>query len=136
MSQILLDSSFLIALANPRDKYHPAASRFLEENQASFVIADVVFTEVTYIVRKTLGKAAEVSLLGTYARSAHDLACVSKSDIARVHAIMSKYTQFDFVDCCILAIAERLNITRVCTFDRRDFQTFAPTHCERLELIP
>jgi predicted nucleic acid-binding protein len=49
---------------------------------------------------------------------------------------MIKNQQFGFVDCCILAIAERLNITRICTFDRRDFQTFATTHRERLELLP
>ncbi len=44
--------------------------------------------------------------------------------------------KLDFVDCCIMAMSERLNITRVCTFDRRDFSIFRPAHCDYLELLP
>ena len=35
-----------------------------------------------------------------------------------------------------MAIAERLNITRIATFDRRDFSIFQPSHCDYLELLP
>jgi predicted nucleic acid-binding protein len=136
MNRVLLDSSYLIALANPHDKYHSPAMKFSQSTGMGYVIADVVFTEVTYSVRKALGKSAELTFIDVYAEARYDLECVSKSDLRHVHTIMSKYTQFDFVDCCILAIAERLNITRICTFDRRDFQTFVPSHTERLELIP
>jgi predicted nucleic acid-binding protein len=64
------------------------------------------------------------------------LVTIVNDDLVRVREIMSKYVQFDFVDCCILALAERLNVTRVCTFDRRDFSSFKPLHCEYLELLP
>ncbi len=59
-------------------------------------------------------------------------------DVIRAAQIMERYAdaRFDFVDCCIMALAERLNITQVCTFDRRDFSIFRPTHCEHLELLP
>jgi predicted nucleic acid-binding protein len=49
---------------------------------------------------------------------------------------MTRYTRFDFVDCAILTLAERLDITQICTFDRRDFAAYKPTHCEYLELLP
>jgi predicted nucleic acid-binding protein len=39
----------------------------------------------------------------------------------------------DFVDALIAAIAERLNITRVLTLDRRDFQLIRPKHCPGFE---
>ncbi len=35
-----------------------------------------------------------------------------------------------------MVIAERLNITRIVTFDRRDFSVFRPSHCEYFELLP
>jgi hypothetical protein len=35
-----------------------------------------------------------------------------------------------------MALAERLNITQICAFDRRDFPIFRPTHCENLEPLP
>jgi hypothetical protein len=51
---------------------------------------------------------------------------------------MEKYSdiELDFVDCCIVAIAERLNLTEICTFDRRDFSIIRPTHVEYLTLHP
>jgi predicted nucleic acid-binding protein len=42
----------------------------------------------------------------------------------------------DFVDALIVATAERLNITRLLTLDRRDFQLIRPKHCSSFELLP
>jgi hypothetical protein len=44
--------------------------------------------------------------------------------------------KIDFVDALIVAMAERLNITRLLTFDRRDFQLLRPKHCVSFELLP
>jgi len=51
---------------------------------------------------------------------------------------MDEYSdaQFDFVDVSIMALAERLHITRICSLDRRDFSIFRPSHCDYLELLP
>lgn len=45
-------------------------------------------------------------------------------------------SDLDFVDCCNMAISERLNITKIYTLDRRDFGICRPTHCDYLELLP
>jgi len=42
----------------------------------------------------------------------------------------------DFVDCCIMALSERLNIVQVGTLDRRDFSIFRPKHVDYLEILP
>lgn len=59
-------------------------------------------------------------------------------DFGRVHEISLEYTtaEFDIVDCCIMTLAERLNIIRIATFDRRDFSIFRPRHTNYLELLP
>ena len=59
-------------------------------------------------------------------------------DLGRARDILIAYNEaeFDIVDCCVMAIAERLNITRIATFDRRDFSIFQPRHCDYLELLP
>jgi predicted nucleic acid-binding protein len=44
--------------------------------------------------------------------------------------------RLDFVDCCLMALSERLNITQICTYDRRDFSMFRPAHCDYLTLLP
>jgi uncharacterized protein len=59
-------------------------------------------------------------------------------DRSRMIEIMRQYASaaFDYTDAAIMALSERLNITQVYTFDRRDFTVFRPKHCEYLELLP
>ena len=59
-------------------------------------------------------------------------------DFARVSAILDKYhdMDLDFVDAAVVAIAERLNITRVLTLDQRHFRVIRPSHCTAFEILP
>jgi predicted nucleic acid-binding protein len=41
-----------------------------------------------------------------------------------------------FVDACIIALAERLRITRVLTPDQRRFRFMRPRHCTAFEIVP
>ncbi|MCS7072679.1 MAG: hypothetical protein NZM00_14335 [Anaerolinea sp.] len=59
-------------------------------------------------------------------------------DASYLVALMDHYrdAELDFVDCCLTALAERLHIRHLCTFDRRDFSMIRPKHTEYLELVP
>lgn len=85
-----------------------------------------------------LGYTAAEQFVANLAVSPLEIEPVSKSDLRRAYEIMQEYPQarLDLVDCCILVTAERLGITQICTFDRRDFLIFRPTHCPYLELLP
>jgi hypothetical protein len=63
---------------------------------------------------------------------------VIPEDLVRVHRILEQYAdnQLDFTDAAIVAIAERLGITRVYTLDRRDSSIIRPRHCDYFELFP
>lgn len=52
--------------------------------------------------------------------------------------ILTKYsdTRIDFVEICIMAMGERLKITRILTFDQRDFGIYRPSHIAQFELLP
>ena len=56
-----------------------------------------------------------------------------QEDYSRSAEILRQYSdaKLDFVDTLIVAIAERLNITRFLTLDRRDFQLIRPKHLQR-----
>ena len=41
-----------------------------------------------------------------------------------------------YVDASIVALAERYNLNRILTFDRRHFAMFRPKGLEYLELLP
>ena len=59
-------------------------------------------------------------------------------DLSRTGEILEKYSdsKVDFVDCCIVAMAERLGISRILTVDQRHFRLFRPKHCEYFEIEP
>jgi predicted nucleic acid-binding protein len=73
-----------------------------------------------------------------YTSESFRIEALTPADMRRMQQIMIQYAsaEFDFADAAIMALAERLNITRVATFDRRDFSQFRPAHCEFLELLP
>ncbi|MGD1908639.1 MAG: type II toxin-antitoxin system VapC family toxin [Leptolyngbyaceae cyanobacterium] len=58
--------------------------------------------------------------------------------IIRVASILERYidSKVDFVDACVMAMAERLNILTILTIDQRDFRLFRPSHCESFTLLP
>jgi hypothetical protein len=45
-------------------------------------------------------------------------------------------TKLDMVDCCIVALAERLHITRVATLDRHDFSILRLRDGSSLDIVP
>lgn len=137
-NRLLIDSSFLFALYNQSDDYHQQAQRFAAGNQSSFLIPDVILPEVTFLFSRRGGVPAVGGFLRTLAAVQPHLEPLTITDIQHASEIMSKYadSKLDFVDCGIMAMAERLNIIQICTFDRRDFGIYRPTHCEHLELLP
>jgi predicted nucleic acid-binding protein len=60
------------------------------------------------------------------------------ADMIRMAEIMEQYSdaELDFADASLMAISERLNITTIYTFDRRDFGMFRPKHTDFLKLLP
>jgi predicted nucleic acid-binding protein len=59
-------------------------------------------------------------------------------DIERVTTLLDMYasSRLDFADAATVAIAERHGITKIATFDRRDFSIIQPRHTTFFELLP
>lgn len=135
---IIADSSFIYALYNEQDSHHQRAMDFATQYVGGTVIPDVILPEVGYLFMRDLGYTGVRRFLENFQRVNARLEPLDMSDLPRIHAIAVEYAdaEFDVVDCCLMAIAERLEITQVATFDRRDFSIYRPRHCEYLELLP
>ena len=138
MKQILIDSGFLYSLYNPADSNYQRSQAFASTFQGATVIPDIILTETAFLFRRTGGFRAVATFLEKFAKTGIEPVPLTIVDIQRASEIMLAYTtsELDFVDCAIMAMAERLNILQVCTFDRRDFSIFRPKHCDYLELLP
>jgi hypothetical protein len=110
----------------------------LAANQIQIIIPDVVLGETLYLVKARIGMQGVIKCLdGLIAAQIH-LEPITLIDLQRVRDITASYVSanFDFVDCCIMAMSERLKIDQVYTFDRRDFSIFRPNHVPYLRLMP
>jgi predicted nucleic acid-binding protein len=137
-NRVLIDTNFLFALYNTREPTHEAARRFTDTTVATWLLPDVALVELHFLVNRFGGATEVVKFLQFLAARTYELECLTQVDLQRVETIVSDYPKanFDFVDCCLMALAERLNITQICTFDRRDFSIFRPRHADYLELLP
>lgn len=138
MINALIDSSFLFALNSLNDKQRLPALSIAYRKDINYIIPDVVVGEVAYMLRSRIHQLAVIKFLATTAESQFTLIPILKEDIARAGQVMHKYREsdLDFVDCCLVALAERLNITHICTFDERDFRKIVPDHAHYFTILP
>lgn len=134
----ILDTSFLFALTDKCDRNHTHVFLVAQTLQDSLILPTVVIPEVSYLIGSRLGHQAMRVFLANLTTSNLQIESLSIDDLVRVTEILEQYadSQLDFVDSAIVALAERLNITRILTLDRRDFTMIRPRHCEYFELLP
>ncbi|RKZ80083.1 MAG: VapC toxin family PIN domain ribonuclease [Candidatus Parabeggiatoa sp. nov. 1] len=133
----LLDTGFLLAVLNADDKLHESCVKALLA-EPDPILPDVVLPELAYMILRKGHYAILIEFLRSILNGELKLEKSTPEDLARTAEILDKYTdsQIDFVDCVIVAMAERLNIQRIMTIDRRHFQLLRPRHCPYFVIIP
>ena len=134
----ILDTSFLFALTDRGDRNHQRVLAVAQSVNESLVLPVVVLPEVCYLIASRLGHQAMRRFVSSMTPDAVQVESVTIEDLVQVHQILEQYAdnQLDFTDAAIVAIAQRLNIARVYTLDRRDFSVIRPSHCDYFELLP
>lgn len=134
----ILDTSFLFALTDLSDRNHDRVLTIAQTINEPLVLPAVVLPEVCYLIASRLGHRAMRQFLSNLVANNVQLEPLTPDDLKRVNEILEQYadSQLDFVDAAIVTIAERINITRILTLDRRDFTLFRPKHCDYFELLP
>jgi predicted nucleic acid-binding protein len=135
---ILVDTNILVAVANDRDPYHHSARELLETLPDELLVPPTVIAEVCYLVHQRGGNPPEVEFLRNFGTSALQLAELTRADIGRMADLAERYADLGLggTDASLVAIAERLGIDRIATFDRRHFTVVRPAHVEAFTLLP
>ncbi len=138
LSKVLVDSSFLVAAYDRDSARHQETNEIIEGFRSQLIVPEVVFTEVVYLLKRNGGVRTAVHFLRDLNNLHPDIVNMTSDDLQRAADIMEQYTtvSFDFVDCCLMALSERLNIRVVFTLDRRDFTIFRPRHIDYLRVLP
>ncbi len=135
---VLLDTSFLLAVAWSRDANHDLARAAMRDLIGIRVVAAPVLPEIFYMLASRANYASAMNVFKTMRSAAFQIVELTAADMSRMQDIMAQYkdNQYDFVDVAIMALSERLNVQEIYTLDRRDFGSFRPRHCENLTLLP
>jgi len=127
-----------LASLNSSEPEHQATIIVLESIRESIVLPVPAITEVAYLLARDIGNDAAADFISSLADTELILEAPLEEDYLRSAEILRQYgdADLDFVDALIAATAERLNITRLLTLDRRDFQLIRSRHCDGFELLP
>ncbi len=138
MKPCLMDSGFLYALIDETDSYSQAVKQSLENIYEEIVLPVSAITETAYFISRNLGVGKLANFIESLPEMEITFETPTAEDYKRAAEIVRKYddANLDFVDAVIAAIAERLNITKILTVDRRHFGMFKPNHWETFEIFP
>ncbi|MHB8717354.1 MAG: type II toxin-antitoxin system VapC family toxin [Candidatus Dormibacteria bacterium] len=134
---LVLDTSGIIALLNRTDSAH-AACVAAASHDDDLVVAPLTLVEVEYWCRKAGASRAFAGFVGDIRLGAYRLAPLEGGDVDRAVELADRYVSLDLglVDASVVALAERLRVTRLLTLDRRGFSVVRPRHCAAFELLP
>ena len=135
---VLLDSGFLLASLNSSEAEHHATIRVLESIREPIVSAGAGNHRGCLPASARHRKRCAADFISSLADTELILEAPLAEDYLRSAESLRQYADadLDFVDALIAATAERLNIKKLLTLDRRDFQLIRPRHCDGFELLP
>lgn len=121
---ITLDTSALVALADPDDANHEDAITALSVDPGPPIIPIGILAEVTYMLEVRVGPVPVDRFLADLRAGAFELDCGERA-LGRVRALIGQYADLPlgFADASVIACAER-HRGRVLSFDR-DFAVVA-----------
>jgi predicted nucleic acid-binding protein len=136
MSAILVDAGPLVALLHRDDQHHQECVLALTRIRDPLVTVWPAFMEAMYLLNFSwLAQDAlwELVLEGTVR-----LLPVEADDHRRMRDLMKKYRMLpmDLADAALVAVAEREQIRRIFTVERRDFSLYHPAKLGKFMIVP
>ncbi len=134
----LLDTSFLYAFLNRKEQNHERVLAIAQTIHEPVILPVPAITEVAYLLLRDVNSDAVANFIASLATTDFVLESPQTEDYTRASEVIRRYRDghVDFVDAIIVAMAERLSITRILILDVRHFAVFRPSHCEAFELLP
>ena len=134
---LLLDTGPIVAALDEDDPEHDRCLALLTGDDDRLVPSPIL-AEVDYWLSKLGSLRAWTDFAADISGGAYRLIHPSEADLIRAAELELVYAdlRLGFVDASIIALAERLNETRIATLDRRHFSVVRPRHCPHFTLLP
>ena len=135
---VLVDTDVLYALAERDDRAHQTCVEAIAAEREAIIIPAPVLPEIAYLINRRRGAGSERSFLRDLLDSDWAIEPLTDADLRRAVELLELYSTADigFVDAASVAVAERLEIRRIYTLDRREFSIIRPAHAPAFEILP
>lgn len=124
---IVIDTSVVLAFMDRRDSDHAPVRAWMEDTDEELCTTPLVLAELDHLVLKHGGTAAAKALREDFKRGAY-LVEWWPTALQDTIAAAQRYESMELglADASLLALASRLNTTRIATLDERHFRTVRP----------
>jgi predicted nucleic acid-binding protein len=135
---IFLDSSVVLAAADLADLNHAAAVAWFARAREPLFLSALSLAELDTLFQRELGPEATPALVGSITSGAIRLVAPTDADLVRALALLESAREHRprLVDAALVAMAERLGVRRIATFDRRPIAVFKTRHLRAFDLEP
>jgi predicted nucleic acid-binding protein len=135
---LLVDTNVWLAAGDRRAARHRECARLLDEHADELAAPVPVIAETGWLLLDRGGPAAQAAFVATVCSGRLEVVELTDADWVRVHELISTYADLplDLIDASLVAVAERLGLTRIASLDRRDLRVVRPAHCDAFELVP
>lgn len=132
----LADTGALLAYLDRSDPWHERCRDSFAQLRLPLSTSTSVLTELFHLLGDN---RREVELAWEFIRSgAVSVLPISDQDLPELEALMRKYHDrpMDFVDACLVHLAQRESFSTIFTIDHDDFETYRVSGRKRLRLLP
>jgi hypothetical protein len=132
----LIDTGALLALLNPRDRWHPACVEAFEALRLPLATTATVLAELFHLVG---GHPHNVQAAWRLLRSgAVTVLPIADADLAELERLMDRYADrpMDFADATLVHLAATHSLTTIFTVDHSDFETYRIPGGRSFRVVP
>ncbi len=138
---VIVDTGPLLAVLDEDDAHHVAsvaAFAALAGHREALVVPIAVLLETCQLIGRRVGPVQEAQFLRLCTAGEFQIESLVDDDLLRAAELVDRYSdaRIGFANASIVAVAERLDVTRILTLDRRHFGVIRPRHCAGFDLIP
>jgi len=134
---IVVDTSGLLANYDRRDRHNEDVKRILAVPQAR-VLSPFVLAELGYLVMRSGGRRAELTVLQDVMRGVYRLEYFSPADVGECASIIDRYADLDLglADASIVLLAHRVDCLDILTLDERHFRAVRSINGKPFNILP
>lgn len=135
---LVVDTGVLLAAADATDPDHDACARLVTDEPGPLLTTPLVVAETGYLIERQLGPAAEAGFYRSLAAGDLTVEPLRAEDWQRMADLVDRYADLPLggTDASLVVLAERHEVTRIATLDRRHFSVVRRTDGTPFQLLP